>query len=176
MNSLADCSVGSLMPTPKLFSAPAPWWPAAMMPGPAPVITIQPRAAISRANSRAATYSPCCSSVRAEPKMLTFWRVAVRREDAEGAAKLAQGARDELDLAAVGAARHPERRLDDVLDEVRILDLGAGDQRADAVIERAVAGAGAAPHALPRRREPPGCRFERFDAGDGGLLLVRHVS
>ncbi len=72
MNPFAPCSIGSLMPTPNDLSAPAPSWPAAMMPGPAPVITIQPRSAIARENSRVVAYSAWSSVVRAEPKMLTF--------------------------------------------------------------------------------------------------------
>ncbi len=53
MNSLASCSKGSRMFTPKDFSRPAPSRPAAMIPGPAPVTTIQPSAARSAAASRA---------------------------------------------------------------------------------------------------------------------------
>ena len=40
--------------TPKLFSTPAPPWPAFMIPSPAPVMTIQPVSHIFRANSEAA--------------------------------------------------------------------------------------------------------------------------
>lgn len=47
-------SKGSTMLTAKLFSAPAPSMPAVMIPGPPPVITIQPSSAISRPTSRAA--------------------------------------------------------------------------------------------------------------------------
>ena len=37
---VGDCSHGRRMLTPKLFSGPAPSWPACMMPGPAPVMTM----------------------------------------------------------------------------------------------------------------------------------------
>jgi hypothetical protein len=50
-NSLVVVSNGSLIPAPKLFSGPAPSTPASMIPGPAPVITIQSRSASARATS-----------------------------------------------------------------------------------------------------------------------------
>jgi len=53
MAELAVCSNGSLMFKPKDISRPAPSFPAFMMPGPAPVRVMKPRAAISRQNSRA---------------------------------------------------------------------------------------------------------------------------
>src|SRR5207244_1786269 len=52
--------------------AQAPSWAASITPGPAPVTTIQPRATISRANSRAARYSGSEAPERAEPKIVTF--------------------------------------------------------------------------------------------------------
>ena len=52
MNVLADCSRGSRMFTPIERSRPAPSMPAAMMPGPAPVTTIQSAPAIVAASSR----------------------------------------------------------------------------------------------------------------------------
>ena len=42
MNGLAACSNGNRMLTPKEWVRPAPSSPAAMIPGPAPVTTIQP--------------------------------------------------------------------------------------------------------------------------------------
>ena len=72
MTGLADCSQGSRMFAPKLFSSPAPSCPACMMPGPAPVMTIQPWAAIFCANSTACWYSALVGSVRAEPNIVTF--------------------------------------------------------------------------------------------------------
>ncbi len=53
MNWLVAASNGRRMLTPKARSGPAPSIPASMIPGPAPVITIQSRAAIARANRRA---------------------------------------------------------------------------------------------------------------------------
>ena len=53
MTGLADCSKGSRMLTPKLFSAPAPTLPAFMMPSAAPVMTMKSLAASWRANSTA---------------------------------------------------------------------------------------------------------------------------
>ena len=48
-------SNGSTMLTPKARSAPAPSMPASMIPGPAPVITIQSRSTMARPKSRAIT-------------------------------------------------------------------------------------------------------------------------
>ena len=53
MKGLASSSWGSRMFTPKACSRPAPSRPAAMMPGPAPVTTIQSAAASVAARSRA---------------------------------------------------------------------------------------------------------------------------
>ncbi len=53
MTGLASASNGRTMLTPKLRSAPAPSWPASMIPGPAPVMIIQSRAASASARSRA---------------------------------------------------------------------------------------------------------------------------
>ena len=52
MKALAPCSKGSRMLTPIDLSRPAPSMPAAMMPGPAPVTTIQSAPAIEAARSR----------------------------------------------------------------------------------------------------------------------------
>ncbi len=52
MNELAPCSNGSRMFTPMDLSRPAPSIPAAMIPGPAPVTTIQSAAAMDAARSR----------------------------------------------------------------------------------------------------------------------------
>ena len=54
ITGLAPCSKGSLMDTPIERSRPAPSMPACMIPGPAPVTTIQPRSARPLATSRAA--------------------------------------------------------------------------------------------------------------------------
>ena len=72
MIGLAACSQGRRMLAPKLFSGPAPSWPACMMPGPAPVMTMKPAAVILRANSTACLYSVLLGCVRAEPKMVTL--------------------------------------------------------------------------------------------------------
>ena len=53
MKVLAPCSNGSRMFTPIDLSRPAPSMPAAMIPGPAPVTTIQSAAAMEAARSRA---------------------------------------------------------------------------------------------------------------------------
>ncbi len=57
------------MLTPKLFAAPAPSMPASMIPGPAPVMTIQSIAASPRANATVWAYSGSSRVVRAEPKI-----------------------------------------------------------------------------------------------------------
>ena len=51
MNWLVAVSNGNSMLTPNALSAPAPSMPASMIPGPAPVTTIQSRAATAAANS-----------------------------------------------------------------------------------------------------------------------------
>ena len=58
--------------TPKERSAPAPSIPAAMIPGPAPVMTIQPRSAIADPKAVAVRYAGSPSLIRAEPKMVAF--------------------------------------------------------------------------------------------------------
>ena len=72
MQGLASCSWGSRMLTPKACSGPAPSMPAAMIPGPAPVITIQSARASSAAKSRARMYTGSSGQVRAEPNMVTL--------------------------------------------------------------------------------------------------------
>src|ERR1017187_7321730 len=68
MTGLALCSHGRRMLTPKLFSGPAPSWPACMMPGPAPVITMKPAAEIFLPNSAACWYSALVGCVRAQKR------------------------------------------------------------------------------------------------------------
>ena len=53
ITSLASCSKGRRMFTPMERSRPAPSMPASMIPGPAPVMTIQPASASSAAMRRA---------------------------------------------------------------------------------------------------------------------------
>ena len=55
MNWLVVVSNGSWMLTPNALSAPAPSMPASMIPGPAPVTTIQSSAAMAAARSRVCT-------------------------------------------------------------------------------------------------------------------------
>ena len=50
---LVRCSKGRRMATPKLAAAPAPSWPARMMPSPAPVMTIQLASRMARAKASA---------------------------------------------------------------------------------------------------------------------------
>ena len=121
-----------------------------------------------RANSTATAYSACfCRRAgRAEDAHLPA--VAVRGEDAKGAPELAERAADQLHLAAVGAARGAERRLDDVLENVSVGHAGGLYQRADLVVEVAVAGTRAAAHPLPARARANRSRLERLDAGDDG--------
>ncbi len=72
MKALASSSFGSRMFTPNAWSRPAPSSPAAMMPGPAPVTTIQSAAASRAARLRASTYTGSSGFVRAEPNMVTL--------------------------------------------------------------------------------------------------------
>ncbi len=60
------------MLTPKARSGPAPSMPASMIPGPAPVITIQSRSAMARPKSRAIAYDGWSWVRRAEPKIDTL--------------------------------------------------------------------------------------------------------
>ena len=62
-------SNGRRMVTANEFSAPAPWTPAVMMPGPPPVMTIQSFAANAAPSSCAARYATLPSGVRADPKI-----------------------------------------------------------------------------------------------------------
>ena len=62
------------MATPMLASRPAPSIAACMMPGPAPVTTIQPWSASSRAISEAWRYTGSWAWVRADPKTETLSR------------------------------------------------------------------------------------------------------
>ncbi|MNF03591.1 hypothetical protein D3C81_2202450 [compost metagenome] len=50
---LACCSKGRVMLNPRLFASPAPSWAAAMMPPPAPVMTIMSERASAAPSSRA---------------------------------------------------------------------------------------------------------------------------
>ena len=72
ITSLAGCSKGSRMLTPKEASRPAPPWAAAMMPPPAPVITIQPAYTMRAAKVRACSQSGLPGWVRALPKIATL--------------------------------------------------------------------------------------------------------
>ena len=72
MNGFAPSSWGRRMLTPNAWSRPAPSVPAAMIPGPAPVTTIQPASASRAARSRASTYTGSSGSVRAEPNIVIF--------------------------------------------------------------------------------------------------------
>ena len=72
MYGLASCSNGSRMFTPMVCSRPAPSDAACMMPAPAPVTTIHPRAAIAPASWRACAYSGSAGKVRADPNTVTL--------------------------------------------------------------------------------------------------------
>ena len=72
MNRFGSDSIGSRIAAPKLRSAPAPSCPAAMIPGPAPVMTIQLRAAIAAAKRFATSYTGSSGTVRADPNIATF--------------------------------------------------------------------------------------------------------
>ncbi|MNP41493.1 hypothetical protein D3C76_1351990 [compost metagenome] len=71
---LACCSKGRVMLNPRLWSLPAPSWAAAMMPPPAPVMTIRSERARVAPSSRARAYIGCSSGVRAEPNTVTLRR------------------------------------------------------------------------------------------------------
>ncbi len=66
---MVAASNGNRMLTPKLFAAPAPSIPASMIPGPAPVMTIQSTSASSRASATVCSYNGSSRFVRAEPKI-----------------------------------------------------------------------------------------------------------
>ena len=72
MIGLAACSNGSRIDTPIECSRPAPSIAACMIPGPAPVMTIQPACARSAATSRAALHRGSFARTRAEPKIVTL--------------------------------------------------------------------------------------------------------
>ena len=68
----AFSSNGRRIDTPSDILVPAPSAAACMIPGPAPVTTIQPSAASAAATSRAWKYSGSSGSVRADPNTVTF--------------------------------------------------------------------------------------------------------
>jgi hypothetical protein len=65
-------SKGRRMLIPMLRSRPAPTLAASMIPGPAPVTTIQPDSASLPASTLACSYSGSLGWVRAEPNTVTF--------------------------------------------------------------------------------------------------------
>jgi hypothetical protein len=92
-----------------------------MIPGPAPVMTMKPAAAINRANSTASRYSGWPGSVRAEPKIATLRVSLIRREKPEGVAQLPHRRADHPRVAAVLHIRQQLQRIDnDVLHQVGI--------------------------------------------------------
>src|SRR5918995_752143 len=70
---LTPCSWGNSMLKPTETAPPscAPRLAASIAPGPPPVMTLKLAFANSRAVSRAAEYTGCCSRMRAEPKIET---------------------------------------------------------------------------------------------------------
>ncbi len=102
MNSLAPCSWGRRMLTPSERSRPRPRIPAAMMPGPAPVTTIQPRSAMRSASRRACTYKGSSGSGpgRAEERHLLL--LAEGPEHPEGLGHLGHGGAGDLQVDGVG--------------------------------------------------------------------------
>jgi hypothetical protein len=74
ITSLAACSNGSRMLTPNDASRPAPPCAAAMIPPPAPVITIQPSRAMRSAKAKACCQAGASGRVRALPKTATLRR------------------------------------------------------------------------------------------------------
>ena len=96
-------SNGRRIVTPRLRSGPAPSVAAAMMPGPAPVTTIQPASASRPARSRAWTYSGSVVRVRAEPNTVTLRTSAYGSEQPVGGAHLLQGVAGDLEVEPVGA-------------------------------------------------------------------------
>ena len=166
MNPLAPCSIGRRIPTPKLRAAPAPSCPAAMMPGPAPVITIHPREAIDSAKSRAVVYVGSPGSVRAEPNMLTFRvsRYGAKMRNARPSSRIER-------LTSFISPRFAVRAVRNIVSMACWQQIWIGDrerrfvdEEPDLLVERAVAGTRAAPHALPRRRRPRRERLQRLNA------------
>ena len=111
-----------------------------MIPGPAPVTTIQSRAATFAARSRACSYSGSSGRVRAEPKIASLRADAVRREHVERVAHLLQRRVRELQVTAVGVVGgEAHRRRDQLEHEVGIRRVGgAVDDRRDLGVERGI--------------------------------------
>ena len=136
-------SNGSRMLTPNAFSAPAPSMPASMIPGPAPVTTIQSSSAMRGGEVAGLVVERVVGlrARRAEDRHLA--RGAVRREHVERVAHLLERGVGDLEVAAVGAvAGEAQRRRDELEDQVgvgRVADLL--DERGDLGVERVVAGA-----------------------------------
>ena len=114
MNCVVAASNGSLMLTPNACSGPAPSMPASMIPGPAPVTTIQSRAAIAAARLAGLDVERVVGlrAGRAEDRDLAGG--AVRREHVERVAHLLERGVGDLEVAAVGVverrAAAPTRR------------------------------------------------------------------
>ena len=72
----AEVSNGKRMLTPIDISLPAPDMPASMIPGPAPVTTIQPLSANFLATASVCLYTGSSLVVRADPKIVTFLLLA----------------------------------------------------------------------------------------------------
>ena len=89
--------------TPRLRSGPAPSVAAAMMPGPAPVTTIQAASARRLARSRAWTYSGSVVRVRAEPNTVTL-RTSAYGANSRYAVRISlQRVAGDLEVEPVGA-------------------------------------------------------------------------
>ena len=118
--------------------------PASMIPGPAPVMTIQSRSAIAAASAAGLVVERVVGlrAGRAEDRDLA--RRAVRREHVERVAHLLQRGVRDLEVAAVGAvAREAQRRRDQLEDRGRRSRPSPScvDELGDRGVELGVAGA-----------------------------------
>ena len=97
-----------------------------MIPGPAPVMTIQPRSASCAGEVAGLGVERVVGRVRAEPKIVTFGTPVEGPEHGEGGPHLLQRGGGDLEVEAVGVvAGQPDGRAEDVPEHVAV-GVGAG--------------------------------------------------
>ena len=124
MMGLASCSKGSMMFSPIELSRPAPRCPASMMPLAAPVTTSQSASAMALPNATAWAYAGASDGGPGRAEDGDLPPLAIGTEDLEAVTQLAQGAAQELQIAARRAILGQlVGRLLDAIDQIDDLPL-----------------------------------------------------
>ena len=141
MNWLAAASNGRRMLTPKEFSVPAPSMPAAMIPGPAPVMTIQSRSAMACGEGPGLLVERVLRLRPGRPEDGHLPLAPVGLEDVEGVPHLLERRVGDLEVApGGGVAGHPQGGDDHLEDEVDLFGgAGPGHELGDGGVELGVA-------------------------------------